>query len=158
MIVATVNEVLDHAEPVRDDLSVQLTLSRPPRTAGQSIPDHERRWVGYLRKIGAAKLKSWGYPCLVDDASCVISELVTNALLHGAGRVTFRFLVIADVVVIEVTDGSPVPARISEAEDLDESGRGMLLVSALSTVCGVTPDGTTTWCLFRIPHVPRRQT
>lgn len=155
MIVATVEDLVGGTEAARDDLT--LKLRRDPRRAGQPVPAHESRWIGHLRRISAAKLRQWGMPCLVDDAKVVISELVTNALVHGTGDlIAFRFLLVADLFVLEVDDGSTQPAHITEADALDENGRGMFIVSALSSLCGVSPDGTKTWCTFTIPTTPRR--
>ncbi|MEU5547437.1 ATP-binding protein [Streptomyces sioyaensis] len=155
MIVGTVEDVTAGPEAVRDDF--RLELRRDPGASGRPIAPHEGRWVGYLRRISAAKLRHWGLPCLADDAKIAISELVTNALVHGTGdQVTFRFLLVGDVLAIEVNDGSAQQARIGKADELDENGRGMFIVSALSTLCGVSPDGTKTWCCFKIPTPPRR--
>ncbi|TLS46107.1 ATP-binding protein [Streptomyces montanus] len=155
MIVGTVEDLGLASEAVRDDLT--LSILRDPRPEGHPIPEHEGRWVGYLRRIGTAKLRHWGIPGLVDDAGVAISELVTNALLHGRGdKVAFRFLLAADVLALEVDDGSPERALVSEADPFDENGRGMFIVSELSTLCGVSPDGTKTWCTFEIPTAARR--
>ncbi|MFI9052411.1 ATP-binding protein [Streptomyces sp. NPDC053427] len=153
MIVGTIEDLGLASEVVRDDLT--LSIKRDPRPEGYSIAAHEGQWVGRLRRISTAKLRHWGLPGLVDDAELAISELITNALLHGTGaRVAFRFLLAADVLVLEVEDGSPEPALISTADPYDENGRGMFIVSTLSTLCGVTPDGTRTWCIFTIPTAP----
>lgn len=155
MIVGTVEELGLTSESVRDDLT--LSIERDPRPAGQPIAEHEGRWVGHLRRIGTAKLRHWGMDDLIDDTAAAISELVTNALLHGKGdRIAFRFLLAADVLALEVDDGSPERARISEADPDDENGRGMFIVAELSTLCGVSPDGTKTWCTFTLPTTPRR--
>jgi hypothetical protein len=61
------------------------------------------------------------------------------------------------VLVIEVDDGSPGRARVNEADPYDESGRGLFIVSALSAQCGVSPDGTKTWCTLAIPISARRR-
>ena len=58
-IVATVEEVVA-APAARDDLT--LKLRRHPRPRGSPFPAHESRWIGHLRRIGAAKLRHWGMP------------------------------------------------------------------------------------------------
>ncbi|UNZ18188.1 ATP-binding protein [Streptomyces sp. 891-h] len=142
-------------EAVRDDLT--LSIHRHPRPEGHSIPAHEGRWVGRLRRIGAAKLRHWGFPDLIEDAEVAISELVTNALLYGKGdTVAVRFLLAVDVLALEVDDGSPQRALVSEAGPYVENGRGLSIVTTLSTLCGVSPDGTKTWCVFTIPTTARR--
>lgn len=150
LLVGTVEDLgLAHGT-VRDDFS--LCIRRDAGSRGGTVSEHEGRWVGRLRRISTAKLRHWGIPGLVADAESVISELAANALVHGKGdRVGFRFLLTADVLVIEVDDGSPGRARVNEADPYDESGRGLFIVSALSTRCGVSPDGTRTWCTLAIP-------
>ncbi|MFJ2819358.1 MULTISPECIES: ATP-binding protein [unclassified Streptomyces] len=155
MIVGTVGELAVAPESVRDDLT--LSIRRGPRPKGQLIAEYEGEWVGRVRRIGTAKLRHWGLDDLVDDAASVLSELVTNALVHGTGDwVVLRFLLSADVLVLEVDDGSPQRARVNVADPYDENGRGMFIVDKLSNLCGVSPDGTKTWCAFRIPITPRR--
>lgn len=150
MIVGTVEDLGLAPGPVREDFV--LSIQRGPRSEGGTVDGHEGRWVGRLRRISAAKLRQRGLHGLADDAESVISELVTNALVHGKGdRVAFRFLLTANVLAIEVDDGSPGRAHVNEADPYDESGRGLFIVSALSTCCGVSPDGTRTWCVLAIP-------
>jgi hypothetical protein len=156
MIVGTVEDLGLVAEAVWDDFS--LCIQRDARSEGEPISEHEGRWVGRLRRISTAKLRRWGIPGLVDDAESVISELAANALVHGMGdRVAFRFLLTADVLAIEVDDGSPGRARVNEADPYDESGRGLFIVNALCVQCGVSPDGTKTWCTLAIPAAARRR-
>lgn len=135
---------------IHDDLT--LTIKREPRSPDDPLAEHERRWVGQLRRIGAAKLRYWGLPSLVDDIELATSELVTNALLHATGdHVGFRMLLSSDLVVTEVDDGSSGHAHIRAAGLEDESGRGISIVRAISTLCGVSPDGRKTWCAFTLP-------
>jgi hypothetical protein len=154
MIVGTVEDLGLVAEAVRDDFS--LCIRREAGAGGESIAEHEGQWVGRLRRISTAELHHWGIPGLVEDAESVVSELAANAFLHGKGdRVTFRFLLTANVLAIEVDDGSPGRAHVKEADPYDESGRGLFIVSALSAQCGVSPDGTKTWCTLAIPTTAR---
>ncbi|UIX34510.1 ATP-binding protein [Streptomyces sp. GQFP] len=52
---------------------------------------------------------------------------------------------------IEVTDDNPTPATLRPADDEDLSGRGLFLIAVLSREWGVSDDGRTTWCVFRVP-------
>lgn len=68
-----------------------------------------------------------------EDVLLVISELVTNAVLHGGGPVTVTLTSAAPDVIIEVTDrGRSDPARRHPGTD-DEHGRGLDIVDRLST-------------------------
>ncbi|MFH9237105.1 ATP-binding protein [Streptomyces anulatus] len=97
-----------------------------------------RRGARLARLLATEQLRSWGLP--LEDASLVIGELATNAALHGyvPGR-DFRILlsVYDDVLRIEVVDtlGESLPEKQAPAAD-SESGRGLLLVEALSVRWG----------------------
>ena len=135
----------------RDQLILQI--ERDPKSQRVPLPEHEALWVGQLRRTGAAKVRHCGYPGLVESAELLISELVTNALRYGTGEaVVFRLVLVADAFVIEVDDGSPGRPQVREAGPEEESGRGMLLVSAVADEWGVSPDGTRTWCVLKVPQ------
>jgi len=135
---------------IRDDLTVRIR--RTPRASGAPLPAHEARWVGSLRRTCAGKLRRAALPGLIDPVGLVISELVTNGLVHGTGEeLAVRFLLTTRQLVIEVADGSPGRARVRVAAPEDESGRGMALVDAIADAWDTSPDGTTTWCSFALP-------
>lgn len=97
-----------------------------------------RRGARLARLLATEQLRSWGLP--LEDAGLVIGELATNAALHGyvPGR-DFRILlsVYDDILRIEVVDtrGESLPEKQAPAAD-SESGRGLLLVEALSVRWG----------------------
>jgi hypothetical protein len=70
------------------------------------------------------------------------SELLSNAVTAvrvdsaGPGRVQFRVCRAAASLIIEVWDPRPEPPVARRAGWMDESGRGLHLVEALSTACG----------------------
>jgi serine/threonine-protein kinase RsbW len=86
-----------------------------------------------------------------EAAVVIISELVTNAVVHSASSVISCTLRLGGgLLYIEVTDeGAAGPElTVREAAADDVSGRGLLLVSALSKAWGVTsavPRGLTVW-------------
>lgn len=79
----------------------------------------------------------------LDDAALVLSELVGNAVRHARGEtLQVRLRREQDVLRIAVLDDSrdgPVP-RVASFED--ESGRGMLIIEALSRRWGWEPRAT----------------
>jgi serine/threonine-protein kinase RsbW len=92
---------------------------------------------------------------LADDATICLSELATNAVIHSDSRNqggTFGVRVIAgaDYIRVEVTDagGAWRPAELPSA---GLWGRGLAIVAALATSCGVTggASGRTAWCEVR---------
>ena len=65
---------------------------------------------------------------MVEDAELVVSELVTNALLHGDTRCELRAALSEAALRLQVIDhgtGTPDP---QSASDTDEHGRGLILV------------------------------
>ena len=118
------------------------------------------------RAHATAVLAEWGLPDLREDAQTVVSELATNAFLASAppegappardsGPALIRLWLLSDVsrLLIVVWDAIPRPPVPAQAAGLDEHGRGLLLVSALSSRWGYYErPGTTgkfTWAEFR---------
>lgn len=79
---------------------------------------------------------------LVGDASLVVTELVTNAVIHAATPSELRLRYADGVLRIEVADGNSSRPfqRIPTAGD--EGGRGLLLVDTLSRAWGCDADDT----------------
>lgn len=76
---------------------------------------------------------------LLDDALLLISELVTNAVLHGGPPILLGIECDGDVLRVRVRDGSPVVPSPRQAGPDAEGGRGMTLVELLTNTWGVTP-------------------
>lgn len=116
----------------------------------------DRQSVPAARKFTHRALADWE---LVEgfrsaDVLLCVSELSTNALLHGVplGRGFRLFLRYGgDVVRAEVHDSGPGVPRIVDAED-GEGGRGLLLVAAFADRWGVSErnPGKVVWCEFDV--------
>ncbi|WP_345713477.1 ATP-binding protein [Kineococcus glutinatus] len=91
---------------------------------------------------------------VVGNAELCVSELVTNALLHAGTPVTVRVAVHDDpsepVVRVAVADGSAVPPQWVPRSLTAGTGRGLPLITALSTARGVDVhedgSGKEVWC------------
>lgn len=92
------------------------------------------------RKLTAERCLEWGTPALCSDLALVVTELVANAVRHAGTDITVRLSRLGDGVRVEVADGSTRPLRPRSATIADESGRGLLLVDALSTRYGVEAE------------------
>jgi anti-sigma regulatory factor (Ser/Thr protein kinase) len=92
-------------------------------------------------------------PRMIDDVRLLISELVTNSIVHGAGDTVT--LVVDDVPgsvrceVIDHGDGFVPRGR----QDRDIGGWGLNLVDQLATSWGVREGSTHVW--FELPTQPR---
>jgi serine/threonine-protein kinase RsbW len=91
----------------------------------------------------------------IETAMLLISELVTNAVLHSrsgepGGRVTVVLCTGPAGILIQVSDGGgPSEPRIAAVPaDGAEHGYGLLLVDALAERWGsiCSPEGRVTWC------------
>ena len=93
-------------------------------------------------------------PAGAETARLVVSELVTNAIMHGAEPVEVEVVIRSegDVVRLAVSDGDPdtscVLAPITRSDR--PGGRGLRIVSALTRCWGTTgrADGKTVWAEF----------
>ncbi|GAA4698600.1 ATP-binding protein [Nocardioides conyzicola] len=84
-----------------------------------------------------------------DTAVLLATELVTNAVEHGRGSAYLDAAVRDRAIRLEVSDSSTVvPRPNTGVSELDERGRGLILIDALASRWGVLPrpDGKTVWC------------
>jgi anti-sigma regulatory factor (Ser/Thr protein kinase) len=79
----------------------------------------------------------------VDTATLLVSEVVTNAILHARTTVTLTVEVSGEVVRITVRDGSPVQPRIHSFAATSATGRGLRLLDRLAKRWGVDADPAT---------------
>jgi DNA-binding NarL/FixJ family response regulator len=83
-----------------------------------------------------------------DEAMLVVTELAANAVLHAGSSYRVRLSSSPGLLRIEVSDcdaGTPEPQPFSSTA---ESGRGIVLVSAIATSWGIETagsDGKVTW-------------
>ena len=64
----------------------------------------DHRVVGHARAAVADELTRAGRHDLIDDAQLVLSELITNALLHGGGCLDVHATAISEGIRLEVAD------------------------------------------------------
>ena len=104
-------------------------------------------------------MRTWGVSAeLVDDVVLLVSELVTNAVIHGRPPVEVRLRRSLDSVVLEVHDGATTLPRKQRPAPEDEHGRGLLLVALLADRWGTspTPHGKSVWATFVLSHESAR--
>lgn len=114
------------------------------------------RSVSLARRRSARLVQAWGLPAIAGDVALVVSEMTSNALLHGSvpGQ-RFRVLLqlTKSVLRIEVTDarGEYLPVQRTPG-DGDQFGRGITLINALAARWGVEPCvvGKTVWAEFDV--------
>ena len=84
---------------------------------------------------------------VVDDAVLLVSELVTNSVLHGGPPVVVAVDCDEATLQVRVRDGSPTLPAPRDAAQSDEGGRGLALVAEMSADWGVDTeaDGKHVW-------------
>jgi anti-sigma regulatory factor (Ser/Thr protein kinase) len=122
-----------------------------PESAGEA-----RRWLA--RHLA-------GFPA-IEDAQLLVSEMVTNSLLHSrsrldGGKVRVRLVTSPGAFVrVEVRDDGPVPvtgrAAGAAAGEPAENGHGLVLVAELADSWGTDGRGLA-WFRLDWPAVPARQ-
>ena len=120
--------------------TAELTL--PPKSTS---PARARRFVGDT-------LAGWRVEG-GDDVVLIVSELVTNALLHARTQMTVRLDDERDGTIrLAVTDGSPQALQERHFSIDSGTGRGLRLVGSLATEWGVEwhDGGKAVWCRVRL--------
>jgi anti-sigma regulatory factor (Ser/Thr protein kinase) len=154
--VAEVVALLDEGDTGRrDDVPHEPAPVEPPPVAAAEISvalADSPAVISDARATATGALLAWACPGGArQDAVVVVSELVTNAVLHAAAPVRLRLALAhppeGSVLRIEVSDGSPTPPRPrTPTRDLPD-GRGLHIVQALAGRYGVleTTEGKTVW-------------
>ncbi|MDX3353114.1 SpoIIE family protein phosphatase [Streptomyces sp. ME01-24h] len=140
--------------PCADDvvLLVARTRSLDERQAAcWDVPDDPAA-VSALRLAITRRLRAWGLEELAFTTELIASELITNAIRHGAGPVQARLLR-DQALVFEVADASGTSPRLRRAAITDEGGRGIFLVAQLCRRWGTryTERGKVIWTEQQLP-------
>jgi anti-sigma regulatory factor (Ser/Thr protein kinase) len=109
----------------------------------EGFPRHSDQ-IPRARALVRSTLEAWGVGSAADDVVLTASELFTNAVLHGEGRIELRLELRPATVRVEVVDegSNGVPAAMAPASAGVFSGRGLAIVEKLAR----------TWGSGRAPH------
>jgi anti-sigma regulatory factor (Ser/Thr protein kinase) len=93
----------------------------------------------------------------LDDVVLTASEVVANAVLHGAGPITVWVWPGGHGLRVEVTDnGGGTPQLTQAIDSRDEGGRGLFIVDGIADRWGVirSDQGPSKTLWFEIDSVP----
>jgi hypothetical protein len=129
--------------------AVVCPLSRGPQSARAA------------RRLTKNTLRDWGLAFLAEDAEAIVGEFVANAVTHASagepprkqvaenlGLRLFRRTGEVICAVLDPSDSAPV---LKAPGSIEESGRGLQMVDALSDVWGWSPvagRGKAVWAIL----------
>jgi len=127
--------------------AVACPLSRGPQSARAA------------RRLTRSTLRDWGLDTLAEDAETIVGEFVANAVTHAATRdrkptaenLGLRLLRRTGEVTCAVLDPSDVAPVLKTPGGVEEAGRGLQMVDALSDVWGWSPvagRGKAVWAIL----------
>jgi anti-sigma regulatory factor (Ser/Thr protein kinase) len=103
-----------------------------------ALPGH-RRDVQRARTVSRRFLGGRVRTSVCEEVVLLVSELVTNAVVHARTEVRLRLRLDRDVLRVEVEDRDERLPEARQAALRDERGRGLLLVERYTARWGVTP-------------------
>jgi len=147
MALATSADTCGAIDPADTVRTAAFRLDPVPESAGRA------------RRCARTMLTDWRLAHLVEDVDLVVSELVTNALLHtgdgpdgAVSPIRLELDLSGGRLTCRVVDSSPLPPLPEAAADTAESGRGLILVEALAAEWDWEdlPDGKAVWATFEL--------
>ena len=140
-----------------DDVAVLAVGDRPAGALAVAAPVLPgETGVASIRALVREALGEWPVDAEPDDALLVVSELVTNSIRHGKAPIEFRMRLDEsggeNRLVVEVSDAEPIPPSTPVLTPDAPNGRGMFIVSALTTTWGTRPTGAgkSVWCTLPV--------
>ncbi|MGW6568015.1 SpoIIE family protein phosphatase [Streptomyces sp. NPDC054975] len=155
------------ADRREDDIAVLLlsrqgpATRRPPRRTMMTVAQAEPERIAAARQHLRQLLHDWTDEDQVDSAVLMVSEMVTNVLIHTDGDA----LLIAEVTCpngsrrrlrVEVSDGSDELPHKRQPGEMASSGRGLVLMEMLAHAWGVDPQGEGKSIWFELHEPPTK--
>ena len=122
-----------------DESAAPRQISIELANSAKSVPLARLVVIDFLRRNGSDSA--------VDVASLLTSELVTNAVVHGATTVALSATLSNHRLRVEASDHSSKVPAVRRAGSGDTGGRGLVVVASLATDWGfeLRPTGKSVW-------------
>ncbi len=125
----------------------------PGKAAEFAVPN-DASGVAAARRFTQSCLKGWGMDGVAELAVLLVSEVVTNALLHTGLSPSMLLTAEAGALRVEVRDASPALPSIKDHGATAATGRGLHIIDALASRWGAEPDGTGKVVWFELMSTP----
>ncbi|MFF3455459.1 SpoIIE family protein phosphatase [Streptomyces sp. NPDC002730] len=154
------------ADRREDDIAVLLIgrdgtpPRKAPRRTAMSVAQAEPERIATARQQVRELLHDWTDQEQIDAAVLMVSEMVTNVLVHTDGNALLEAEVTcgdaARQLRVEVADTSDELPHRRRPGEMASSGRGLLLMEMLADAWGVDPrgEGKSIWFELYEPAVP----
>lgn len=162
-----------YAAPTSGDSGSQTITDDEPSVceyALAALPGAARAARTFTRNT----LRQWELDALIDDAALVVSELITNAVVHGVPDsfeddrvrvgpgadeqpILLQLVKQTTSVMCIVHDTNGVPPHVKDGDVLAETCRGLRIVAELSSAWGWTasgPHGKFVWAVLDAARRP----
>lgn len=97
----------------------------------------EAKSVGLARRFVIGTLGRWGNSSSAETAALLVSELVTNAVLHAKDPLQVSLRMSGTTIRVEVSDGASERPALRPLDPTSPGGRGLVLVDRLANSWGV---------------------
>ena len=114
--------------------------------------DSNPRSAKRARRLVADRLRGHD-PIIVDMATLMVSELVTNSIRHATGPVAINLEVTTDRLRIDVSDAGPGTPFLRAPSPGENSGRGLRIIDELADAWGMTSNpetGNNVWFVLEL--------
>jgi len=138
--VGYVEKGLSPKQTVRDVLAVAGVLDAiSGALSAKATFDQDLSSGRAARRFMTETLDQWAVGDLLDSVNLLVTELVTNAIVHAESDAEVAVVLTATALRVEVADRGGGMVTPRDADDFDTSGRGMALVEAMTSAWGTMP-------------------
>lgn len=113
--------------------------------------------VASARRFTESWLAQWELSHLTDTMNLLVTELVTNAVVHGGTQADLKLLFDSGRLRVEVRDGNSATPKVKKYSTTATTGRGMQIVDALADCWGTKNEGhgKVVWLEYKVQQRPR---
>jgi hypothetical protein len=131
--------------------AIDSAAAGPPRRRKIAVYPPVLMCSGAARNLVREACREWDVESWTQDAVCVVSELVENAVAHARTELEVRLELRRGMLTVAVRDGSPRHAVLRQDTKGRPAGYGLQIISDLARSWGCSPDlrgGKVVWAVL----------